>query len=76
MKSSKSLLAVNPGHRLLSPRQASTYLGCSEKTLSDWREMEIGPAWIRVGNKLVRYDETDLITWLARRKHLCDAIGS
>lgn len=66
MNLSKYGLASDPSQILLSPRQVADYLGCSVNTLCDWRRQKEGPAWIDMGEKLVRYDARDLVDWLAR----------
>jgi len=42
-------------HDLLSTRSASAYTGVSEDTLARWRRQGIGPRWVRIGPRLVRY---------------------
>ena len=66
MNHSKTGLASDPSQILLSPRQVADYLGCSVNTLCEWRRQEEGPAWIDMGEKLVRYDARDLVDWLAQ----------
>jgi len=50
--------------KLLSPREASEYLGLATQTLAKWRcEGLQGPAFVRVG-RLIRYRQNDLRDWL------------
>ena len=52
---------------LLSTKQVSVMLGVSEGTLRWWRTTGIGPHWIRVGPRLVRYDPEELELFLRGR---------
>jgi predicted DNA-binding transcriptional regulator AlpA len=40
---------------LLSTKQAARLLGLSPQTLEKWRSQKKGPAFIKLGNKAVRY---------------------
>ena len=44
----------------LSTKQAAEYLGLSASTLEKWRLQGKGPAWKRLGAKLVRYPLPEL----------------
>jgi hypothetical protein len=50
---------------LLTPAQAGTRYGFSERTLESWRHRGEGPAYIKAG-RLVRYSVTDFEQWLNR----------
>lgn len=51
--------------RRLSEREAAAYLGVrSERTLQDWRHRKIGPAYSKLGRRVV-YDLADLDAFLA-----------
>ena len=50
--------------QLLDTRQAARILGCTEAALQLWRRKHIGPAYIRLGCRLVRYAPKDLQRWL------------
>jgi predicted DNA-binding transcriptional regulator AlpA len=45
--------------RYLNTREAAEYLGCSAKTLQNWRSLRKGPAFVRIGGK-VAYGIADL----------------
>jgi hypothetical protein len=50
---------------LLTPDDAAAYLGIATKTLENWRstrDRKIGPAFIRISHRCVRYRESDLET--------------
>ena len=50
--------------RRLSEREASSHLGLSVRTLQDWRQRRKGPAYSKVGRRVV-YDVMDLDAFLA-----------
>lgn len=53
--------------RLLKPREAAAYLGSSVSALSQYRALEIGPEYFKVG-KMVRYRRSDIDKWLEQKK--------
>ena len=60
--------AENFGKRRLSEREAAGYLGpVSMRTLQDWRNKGIGPAYTKLGGR-VAYDVADLDAFLAARR--------
>lgn len=52
---------------VLTPRQASRYIGISEAALRLWRAEGRGPRHFRAGEKLVRYRKVDLDSWIEER---------
>lgn len=50
--------------RRLSEREAAGHLGISIRTLQDWRQRRTGPAYSKVGRRVV-YDVLDLDAFLA-----------
>ena len=44
-------------------KQAAEILGCTVSALRKWRQLEKGPAYIKV-SRLVRYSEADLAAFL------------
>jgi predicted DNA-binding transcriptional regulator AlpA len=53
------------GNDLLDTPSAARRLGVTPATLVRWRKNDAGPAWVRLGDKLVRYRESDLQAYLA-----------
>jgi hypothetical protein len=47
---------------VLPPEAAGAILGVSPKTLANWRTIDYGPPWVRVGGR-VRYLHDSLIAW-------------
>lgn len=52
---------------LLDTRQASARLHAPVQTLKFWRYKGIGPAYIRVGRRIL-YAENDIQAWLESRR--------
>lgn len=42
-------------------------LDISVRTLEDWRRQNIGPRWIDMGRKTVRYDLDEIQRWVEER---------
>jgi len=50
---------------LISQREAARLLASSVATLRRWGRSGDGPPWVRLGERLVRYDMADLRRWVA-----------
>lgn len=48
----------------LDEKQLSNTLGISIKTAQSWRQKGIGPAWYRLGKRLVRYRAEDVTAFI------------
>lgn len=57
-----------PAIVLLSQDAVAELLGVTVRTVERWREEGSGPPFVKIGRG-VRYDERDLIAWLAERRH-------
>lgn len=53
---------------LATPPEVARYLRIDEKTLANWRSLGIGPDWIKVGGREVRYDWADVKAWCKDKK--------
>ncbi len=51
--------------RALPTREAGAYIGVAKSTLEDWRTRGIGPRFVRLGTKSIRYRVADLDAFLA-----------
>ncbi|WP_367645984.1 helix-turn-helix transcriptional regulator [Paenarthrobacter ureafaciens] len=49
---------------LHKPAQVAEYLGTSEGALAQLRYRGLGPRFIKLGSKAVRYRDSDLKRWL------------
>ena len=50
--------------QLLTPDEAAAYLRVAPHTLAQWLSKGVGPPYRKVGPRLVRYDRTELESWL------------
>lgn len=53
---------------IMTPLQASSFLGVSEAYLRDHRKSKSGPPYSQPMDKIVRYERSDLIAWLRASK--------
>lgn len=64
------------GDRLLSTMEAGRLLGLSPRTLEDWRLRGGGPLFRKIGRRIVRYLQSDLLRFVregARSNTGCEA---
>ena len=50
---------------LYTQPEAASYLRAQERTLTNWRSMRKGPAYVKVGERLVRYRKSALDAFLS-----------
>ena len=50
----------------MSTDEVADYLGVVKQTLFRWRQTGYGPAWMRLGPRIIRYKMDDLIEWEER----------
>lgn len=50
--------------QLLTTKAAAKYLCVSPQTLEKWRTQKRGPHFFKLGNKAVRYQKSDLETFV------------
>ncbi len=53
---------------MLTERQAAALIGVAAPTLNRWRCERIGPAWVAVSARCVRYRRDDVESWLASKR--------
>ena len=58
---------------LLETATVAEYLNVQEVTLEKWRQNGRGPAFIKIGRRLVRYRQSDLDLWLRQQTVTSDA---
>jgi predicted DNA-binding transcriptional regulator AlpA len=58
---------------LLTSEEAARMLGCRECTLALWRHRKTGPAYVRVGGRLIRYRRRDVLRWICSRRVITGA---
>jgi hypothetical protein len=50
----------------LTPKEAARFLSVSRKQLETWRRTGTGPAFSKLGRRIVRYSVIDLRSWAER----------
>lgn len=55
-------------NELLSQRQVAVRLGVSARTVEGWRPRGVGPPFLRLSARAVRYRSSDLEQWLDQRR--------
>jgi len=53
---------------LLSQQQVAVRLGVSARTIEGWRARGVGPPFLRLSARAVRYRVSDLEQWLDQRR--------
>ena len=66
-KVSGQILAERPAAPLLDENAVAARLGLSVRTLRNWRVRGVGPRFIRLSRRAVRYAQADVDAWLAAR---------
>jgi len=54
---------------LLTPADAASRLSVTKKTLENLRLRGVGPEFVRINSRCVRYSEQALTKWVAERSH-------
>ena len=52
---------------LIEERAAAALLGVVRQTLAQWRRRGVGPPYVRISVRCVRYRPEDLAVWIAAR---------
>lgn len=60
------------GLQLINEPQAAKILCVSRACLRHWRSHDGGPPWVRLGERLIRYDLTKLRRWISERAGVRD----
>lgn len=55
-------------NRILNPCEAAELLCVAEPTLRDWRGRRVGPPYIVISARCIRYSERDVISWRDERR--------
>lgn len=53
---------------LLNPKEASAVVTLTVGYLAKLRRESLGPPWIKIGKRVVRYRRADLLAWLAQHE--------
>lgn len=57
-------------NNLLDQGEVAELLGVHPKTLGLWRKANIGPPWIRLGEKLIRYEVESVRAWVESQREV------
>jgi predicted DNA-binding transcriptional regulator AlpA len=58
---------IERGLQLLNEPQAAQILCVSRACLRHWRAHDGGPPWVRIGERLIRYDLAELRRWISEQ---------
>ena len=58
---------ANPCEQLYSPNETADLLGVAPQTLAHWRVKGIGPRYVHLSKRCVRYSASVLKEWLEER---------
>jgi Helix-turn-helix domain len=61
---------------LINTAKAAALLGVSPRTLEGWRCEEIGPDYIEISPRRIRYAMEDLIKWRDERRRIPSVQGA
>lgn len=53
---------------LLTEAEAADFLAMSPGTLANWRSEGVGPPYLRLRDRAIRYDQTELTIWATRQR--------
>jgi hypothetical protein len=62
-----TLKIQNDFESLLNEQLAANYLGFTARTLQTWRVRGVGPAFVKISKRAVRYRKCDLNSWVSDR---------
>lgn len=52
---------------VIDENEAAAFMGISPKTLQGWRTRRMGPPYVRIARKCIRYRKTDLQAYMDER---------
>jgi predicted DNA-binding transcriptional regulator AlpA len=61
---------------LLTQTDVAALLGLSPRTIEDWRVRGIGPRFIRLSARAVRYDPYAVASWVASRQEVASTTAA
>jgi len=53
----------------MNTEELAAYLEVAKQTLFRWRQSGYGPAWMRVGPRIIRYKVSDVMEWEERLRN-------
>jgi predicted DNA-binding transcriptional regulator AlpA len=64
----KESTPIDPPKEILSESESAPAVGVVGHTLCKWRQLGIGPDYLRLSGRCVRYRREDLLRWLESRR--------
>lgn len=62
---------VTDSNRVLTQKEVAEYFSVSVAVLIKWRRENRGPAFVRMGKRLIRYRQQDLDKWMEENRQYC-----
>ncbi len=59
---------VGMEREFFTEKETADFLGLARQTLSNWRFQKVGPDFVRVGNRSIRYRRGDVERWADSRR--------
>lgn len=53
--------------KLANTKEVADFLGYTEQGLAQWRYRGVGPKFIKLGGRAIRYDWNDVHAWVAEQ---------
>lgn len=63
----KSKMEKNSKDQFLNTAEAAEFLGLKTQTLCNWRAMKVGPSYVILGRRAIRYRVSDLEKYAEER---------
>ena len=54
--------------KLLTPADVAELMGVDQQLLADWRSRRVGPPFLKLGHRTVRYNPETVSKWLTSRQ--------
>ncbi len=67
ISSTASSVPLADAEPLWSSKRVSEYINCAEVTVRSWRRTGLGPRYLKLTNRQVRYRPSDVRAWLEDR---------
>ncbi|MBC7155633.1 MAG: helix-turn-helix domain-containing protein [Rhodobacteraceae bacterium] len=62
------LTRIGLGPKLMKTPEAAEFLGVSPEVLFEWRQKRMGPPYLHITSRTIRYDRDDLVAWAQSHK--------
>ena len=62
------LTRIGVGPKLMKAHEAAAFLGVGEVVMFEWRQKRMGPPYLHITSRTIRYDRDDLVAWAQSHK--------